>query len=176
VAASSVVGINNAGDLLGSFLDDEGSEIAFIRLDGTFENVRGRIGNGFITTVWSAQDSGRVMVGHAMRPDGGLHGYVRFGANEVRRIDFPDLPAPCTAPRWINQRGEIVGLFAIVDNGADCLGHPPHGFLLRDGVYTRIDFPGSAATTVFSMNDDGVLVGRFTDSQGRRHGYKAVPR
>jgi probable HAF family extracellular repeat protein len=173
---TSVLGINNAGDLLGSSLDADGNESAFIVRNWSWQDFRPRVGRVVSTAAWSAQDNGEVVVGQAMRPDGGIHGYVRTRTGDFQHIDFPGLAVPCTVPRWINQRGDIVGLFAIVEAPEDCLGHPPHGFLLRAGQFTRIDFPGSAATTVFSINDDGVIVGRFTDWQGRRHGYVAVPR
>ena len=50
------------------------------------------------------------------------------------------------------------------------------GFLLREGQYMSIDFPGSVSPSVFAINDDGVIVGRFTERQGKRHDFVAVPR
>src|SRR5438876_11057901 len=46
------------------------------------------------------------MVGDAaMKPDFALHGFIRDKRGEFHLIDFPGLSVPCTAPRWINERG-----------------------------------------------------------------------
>jgi len=167
-------GINNAGDITGRHFDQLGRESGFILKDGTFLDVH--IPLGFTTDVWMAEDNGRVMVGDAaMRPDFGLHGYVRKGWGDFQLIDFPGLSVPCTAARWINERGDIVGLFAYINTVDDCYAPPPlHGFLLRQGQYIAIDFPESTSTGVLAINDDGVMVGFFLDKTGRTHGFKAV--
>jgi|SRR5882724_1945643 len=169
-------GINNAGDITGRHFDELGRESGFILKDGTFVNVH--IPLGFSTDVWTAEDNGRVMVGDAaMRPDFGLHGYVRNGPGDFQLIDFPGLSVPCSGVRWINERGDMVGGFAYIDVIDDCYSGPPtHGFLLRQGEYTAIDFPGSTSTNVFGINDDGVMVGFFNDKKGVAHGFKAVPK
>ena len=175
-AATVGRGINNAGDVTGNHTNSAGTESGFILHDGQFKNVR--VPDSGSTDVWMAQDNGRVMVGDAaMRPDFGLHGYVRHGPGDFQLIDFPGTTVPCTAPRWINERGDIVGLFAYINTVDDCYAEPPtHGFLLRQGEYTAIDFPGSTSTTVFGINDDGVMVGLFSDKKGHTHGFKAVPK
>jgi hypothetical protein len=124
-----------------------------------------------------AEDNGRVMVGDAaMQPDGALHGYLRHQSGDFQLIDFPGLSVPCTGPRWINERGDIVGLFANVNAVADCYAGPPlHGFLRRHGKYVAIDVPGSTSTAALGINDDGVIVGSYADKQGVDHGFKAVP-
>jgi uncharacterized membrane protein len=169
-------GINNAGDVTGNHVDSIGTESGFILKDGTFSDVR--VPHSLSTDVWMAEDNGRVMVGDAeMQFDAALHGYLRDRQGHFQLIDFPGLSVPCTAPRWINERGDIVGLFAIVNKADDCFAGPPtHGFLLRHGNYVEIDFPGSENTTVFGINDDGVIVGDYADKQGVVHGYKAVPK
>jgi uncharacterized membrane protein len=175
-AITTARGINNAGDITGRHFDQLGRESGFILKDGTFVNVH--IPLGFSTDVWLAEDNGRVMVGDAaMRPDFGLHGYVRNGPGDFQLIDFPGLSVPCSAVRWINERGDMVGAFAYINAIDECYSGPPtHGFLLRQGEYTAIDFPGSTSTTVFGINDDGVTVGFFSDKKGATHGFKAVPK
>jgi probable HAF family extracellular repeat protein len=109
-------------------------------------------------------------------PDGGFHGFVRNKSGRFQLIDFPGTSVPCTGVRWINQRGDIVGLFTYVDSVEDCTGENTHGFLLRDGQYTQIDFPRSIDSKALAINDDGVIVGNFTDRQGNTHGFKAEPK
>jgi hypothetical protein len=106
-----------------------------------------------------------------------LHGFIRDKRGEFHLIDFPGLSVPCTGPRWINEREDIVGFFAYVNTIDDCYAPPPlHGFLLRQGKYTAIDVPGSISTELRAINDDGEIVGDYTDKNGNMHGFKAVPK
>jgi hypothetical protein len=50
------------------------------------------------------------------------------------------------------------------------------GFLLRQGKYIAIDFPSATDTVATAVNDDGVIVGFYFDTQGVGHGFKAVPK
>lgn len=171
-------GINNAGDITGNYPNPEcgDCESGFILRDGAFYDVH--ISGGFTSDIWMAQDNGQVMVGDAaMSPDFALHGFIRDKQGEFHLIDFPGLSVPCTAPRWINERGDIIGLFARVTTIDDCYSSPPaHGFLLRQGKYVTIDFPGSTNTRPLAINDDGQIAGFYTDGAGIDHGFKAVPK
>jgi len=169
-------GINNAGDVTGNFARCKDCESGFILRDGVFHEVH--IPGGFTSDIWLAQDNGQVMVGDAaMKPDDALHGFIRYKPGDFQLIDFPGLSVPCTSPRWINERGEIVGLFAVINTAEDCYSGPPtHGFLLRQGKYVSIDFPGATSTQIFSINDDGWIVGMYVDKSGNSYGFRAVPK
>lgn len=54
----------------------------------------------------------------------------------------------------INPQGDIVGSYT------DRAG--THGFVLTDGVLTRIDYPDSATTEAWSINARGDIIGRYT--------------
>lgn len=169
--------INNAGDITGTWYDAPGNVSGFIRKDGTFHNVS--IPGGTNENVRAAQDNGRVLVGSVwMTFPGGGHGFIRRKPGEFELVDYPGLSVPCTGVRAINQRGDIVGGFARINDDEPC--YPPfresHGFLLRHGKFTLIDFPGSPDTDAFCINDDGVIVGRYADRNGNIRGFKAVPR
>jgi probable HAF family extracellular repeat protein len=58
----------------------------------------------------------------------------------------------------INGAGHIVGDFG------------RHGFLYAGGVYNTVDVPGADFTSVFAVNDNGEMVGRFGDETGI-HGF-----
>jgi uncharacterized membrane protein len=45
-----------------------------------------------------------------------------------------------------------------------------HGFLLQDGVYTRIDVPGGTGTVARGISDQGIIVGHYSVS-GVTHGF-----
>lgn len=169
--------VNNAGDITGQWVDALGNASGFIRKDGKFHDVS--IPGGFGQTVRAAQDNGRVLVGNVfMNFDGGGHGFISRKSGEFELIDYPGLSVPCSGVRFINQRGDKVGAFAYINAVDEC--YPPfndqHGYLLQDGEFTVLDFPGSPATDPFCINDDGVIVGRYTDWRGRLRGFKAEPR
>jgi probable HAF family extracellular repeat protein len=79
------------------------------------------------------------------------------------QIDFPG--AFVTAVSGINDRGQFTG--AYIDAGGT-----QHGFLLDDGVFTTIDFPGSADFNIArGINDRGQIVGTFFDAQEITRSY-----
>lgn len=77
---------------------------------------------------------------------------------------------PCgrISARCIGHRG---GLSARRDPAAG----GARGLQLRNGVFTRIHLPGAQGTDAWDINDDGVIVGRYTDKKGRTRGFKAKP-
>lgn len=171
-SATTARGINNAGDITGRHFDNQGNENGFILKDGEFRNVH--VPGSCSTDVWLAMDNGRVLVGDICTDaDNGIHGYVRSKPGDFQLIDFPGAGAPCTAVRWINESGDMVGVYA--NSFSECDQFQTHGFLLRHGHFTAVDFPGSVISGVFGINDDGELVGQYTDKKGNAHGFKAVP-
>jgi hypothetical protein len=41
----------------------------------------------------------------------------------------------------------------------------------REPIYTSVDFPDAAATTITGINDEGQIVGFYRDAGGRTHGF-----
>lgn len=157
-------GINNAGDITGHFENAAGVIKGFILKDGTYYTVRVPGSDG--TEAFGIRDNGRVVVGRTGLGVG-LRGFVRNRPGDYELIDFPG-SAGCTGATATNQRGEIVGGFCSDD-------FPLLGFVLRAGQFTRIEFPGAGETFPLGINDDGVIVGRITLSNGAERGFKAVP-
>jgi uncharacterized membrane protein len=157
-------GINDAGDIVGRCFDSNGKEFGFLRSrDGTFTIVD--VPGAATTDAWVLDNAG-VIVGDYSDASGFVHGYLRTLAGEFVTLDFPGYS---TGLRWINERGDITGIY-----GTDEAG-PFHGFLLRDGVFTTVDYPGSftnGGTLVISNN--GLIVGGYVDAAGNEHGFVAI--
>lgn len=97
------------------------------------------------------------------------HGYVEKNG-EFTSIDPPG--SNLTTANGINDRGDIVGRFCTL---ATCVPLPGngdfHGFLLRDGEYTTIDFPGSGETNAFKITDRGQIVGGYGTPDGKERPF-----
>jgi probable HAF family extracellular repeat protein len=169
-------GINNAGDITGNYIDTNGTETGFVLQDRKFRSV---LADPCSSDVWSAMDNGQVAIGdNCADSDGALYGFLQDRRGRFRTITFPSGGAfPCTGPRWINERGDIVGLYAVANNSDECYGAEVlHGFLLRHDKYVPFDVPGAVSSNPLAINDDGVIVGAYTDRHGITHGFKAVPK
>jgi hypothetical protein len=90
-----------------------------------------------------------------------------FNISNVQQVYFPE--SQFTAAVKINDRGQIVGLY--VDSGG-----VEHGFLLNNGQYSTIDFPGAVATEALAINNWIVpgIAGNYTDSSGNVHGFVGI--
>ena len=171
-------GINNGGDMTGNYLDSAGIENGFILQDGKFHKVIAPQSLVCGTDVWMVQDNGRAAVGDLCNDtDSALYGYLRNRPGDFQTISFPSGGTfPCTSSRYINERGDITGIYVVANSHDECYETGSlRGFLLRHGEYIAIDFPGATDTAATAINDDGVIVGFYFDKQGAGHGFKAVP-
>src|SRR3989454_3486762 len=79
-------------------------------------------------------------------------------------IQYPG--STSTGARGINNKGDIVGTYvcavACVNPVTGETSTPgTHGFLLQDGVYTRIDVPGATATVTRGIGEQRMIVGQY---------------
>ena len=102
-----------------------------------------------------------MMAGHAF---GQRYTFVPIDVQCPAETPAPDCPAGLTpgqaaaqtGARGINARGDVVGFYAA--------GGRQHGFLLKNGHYTSLDFPlsGVRATSANGINPRGEIVGQYT--------------
>jgi uncharacterized membrane protein len=72
-------------------------------------------------------------------------------------------------PFDINDRDQVVGSYL------DAAGTPT-GFLLDNGVYTKIDTSAFPSAQLFGLNDRGEIVGGYLDRTGRSAACCGTPR
>lgn len=95
----------------------------------------------------------------------GFHGYrIDKDGSNLMLIDFPGSEGT-TEVEGMNGLGDIVGDY-FDTAGVD------HGFLLRDGSFSTIDFPNSVANVAEQINDRGEIVGTYENADGSVHGYR----
>lgn len=155
-------GINNDGLVMGIGYDNKHSS-AFERYpDGSMAYVtkRGKpLGNG----VAGAINADGTFVADAFDLKSTKH-FNFFGENAdyAEEVVTPGLPV--ARPRGINDLKDVAGYYQ--DAGGDL-----HGFLLKDGAITGIDYPGSEGTIVYGLNNAGEMAGIWGDRKERPHAF-----
>src|SRR5580698_2510584 len=157
-------GLNNAGDVAGTYLDTSGSIHGFQYVKGTYTTID--FPGAGLTQVDSINEAGEI-AGLYYEPGSGFgQGFYLVGGTYTT-IDMPG--AIDTYPAGINDVGQIVGQY--IDSARNY-----HGFLWRRGTFTTIDYPGATWSALFGINDQGEIVGEYGDgdgavNEGFEHGY-----
>jgi uncharacterized membrane protein len=150
---TQALGINNAGVVVGEYVDADGIFHGFRWKRGRFTTIDGPGSLG--GAVLDVNDRGH-MVGVYLTKDGGARGFLlRKGSYQTFSAPY----GPIDLPFDINNRGQIVGTSL-----SDRVGTRSHGFLLRRGIggpYTRIGFPGTTQTVARGIDDHGRIVGLY---------------
>lgn len=84
---------------------------------------------------------------------------------ELSRLDVPG--SASTIAAGINDAGHIVGWYR------DTAGDRVRGFLLRDGVFTPVDYPDAILTQLHGIGPEGDVVGTYRKAgdAGGLHGF-----
>jgi hypothetical protein len=109
---------------------------------------------GLVTGSWTAADGSTV--GFIRSPDGRIS----------TPILHPDDNTRTTVLRAINDDGVIAGFY-----GANV----SNGFLLTDGKFRTVDFPGAVSTVVRGINNLGDVSGTYSDLNADEFGF-IIPR
>jgi uncharacterized membrane protein len=120
------------------------------------------------TNAWKINTLGDIVGGY--REDGGPNRLFTLRGATFRTFDLPGAQPVTQDNGGINPWGDIVGVYC---DAAPCdLGKVgSHGFRLRLGAITTIDYPGAIATSALGINLLGEIAGGFTDASGVNHGY-----
>jgi probable HAF family extracellular repeat protein len=159
--------IGPTGDIVGRYGTSDGKSHGYLLRQGSFMTI------DFSPTFTGAvgiNPSGDI-VGRYQTVDGKFHGFL-LSASNFTSLDFPG--AAATSAFGINPEGEIVGSYC---DPAPCpspvqsanLGN--HGFLLREGTFSSIDFPRAALTQAWKINAAGQIAGRYKSTDGKWHAF-----
>jgi uncharacterized membrane protein len=168
--------INSRGDIVGYFctivpcgggIDEHG----FLRAaSGEFTAVDfpGAMG----TIPWKINSRGQIL-GAYTNADGTGHIFL-LKAGRFATIDLPDGRAVSVANGGFNPRGDLVGVYC---DTAPCIitSTDDHGFLLRQGEFIPINYPGSTESGAFGINARGDIVGYYVGAGGVTHGFLLSP-
>jgi uncharacterized membrane protein len=150
-------GINNAGVMVGEYVDSSGVQHAYI-LNGK-KLTKLDHPNAETGSTWASN----------LNPDGPVSVvgyYVSSRTGQVlgflyKNGKYTDIPGPSGAVYalgfGINDNGAIVG--AYVDSAGSA-----HGFLLAGKKYTTLNVPGASGTAAHGINKSGKIVVTWEDS------------
>ena len=144
------IGIDNHGQIAGSYIDDKRAIHGFLRdRNGSFTTID--VPGALLTDVFDINDRGQ-MVGIYLDSGGRVHGFRRDRSGAIATIDAPG--TSLNRARGINNRGQVA-----ID-GIIRLRH--HSFVLDGGRYTEIKPPGAiSGATPSDIDDRGRVVGGF---------------
>ena len=98
-------------------------------------------------------------LGLLLPPTRGFAQTYHFATIDVPCSGCPGGIARLTNAQGINPAGAIVGTYKDAANAQ-------HGFLLENGQFTSIDFPGAVMTVAKGISPGGVIVGDYTAAVG----------
>jgi hypothetical protein len=133
--------------------------------------------NGAVATQASDITDDHLVCGLWTDSNGNNHGFVaRLGNNSLTsfstfNVIIKGVTASSTSAFGCNNRGEIVGNFTLAGQ--------VHGFIFTHGKFFQYDPKGSSQTTVLGVqgtfingiNDEGNIVGFFSDGVSTVHGF-----
>jgi hypothetical protein len=160
-----VLGINNAGDFSGSFINDQsGVQEGFVDIGGNLINFAVPVATN--TLAYQINGSNEATGYYIDSVDGLTHGYLR---DSDGTLTFPIDPDGSTGTILFgnNASNWVVGRYS------DASGVTHGLFFTTPGDFTTFDFPGSTFTSLNGINSKGYICGRYTDSNGIDHGFLA---
>lgn len=155
VSATLPLSINNKGSLVGLLSPDGGilNLIGFQCLQSSCSEITP---DGYAAGIAGVTDAGAVF--------GTLGQQFRLAQGKYRRFTIPDEPD--------------ASLFGVNFAGTALVGASilrGQGFLYQRQTVTKLQFPGARSTFATGVNNNGIVVGSFGDSQGTDHGFIWTP-
>lgn len=161
-ANTSLLAVNNLGNMAGSAAVTDAGNKGFVVIDGTATEF---YADGNYATFAYGINNSNESAGTYFDYDGVPHGFYRDASGNITFITFPG--SQRTGCQGINDSGVITGYYQ------DASGEY-HGFLYSAGTYTQQSFYADE-----SINNAGDLVGLYIgpgSANGVQYGFLAIPK
>ena len=155
-APTQALGLNDRGQVVGTYIDAGGAFHGFLLDKGVYTTID--VPGALQSTAADINARGQT-IGFYLDAAGTTRVYLRAANGSLTTIAFPG--AVATVPFGINNRGDVVGFYMDANQVR-------HGFLFKNGAYTRIDHPlASSDTQAHDLNDRGQIVGLYERVAGQ---------
>ncbi len=177
-------GINNSGQIAGSYNDSNNMQHGYLLSGGSFTTIdypgTGPSSTGYFGGTWvqGINDSGVMVGGHGPTTLGIAYGFVYSGGT-FSSINFSGAPGGSLSADaiGINNAGEIVGQYEAASAPStfctSCSFPTWPGICYSDtgGSYSAFIPPGSSGCVANGTNSTGDIVGVYTANSGAGHGF-----
>lgn len=155
--------INDQGDIVGTHVGDPkmpgGDVHGFLLQQGNFTPLDYP---GHLNTITQRINNAGQVVGcyHDTDNMGTMHGFIFSGGN------FTSLSTPASMTNGLHSDGSLMaGLYTDMMTGVG------RSYLASGDTIAPFDFPFSASTQIWDMNDSGEIAGLYTDAAKKTHGF-----
>jgi uncharacterized membrane protein len=153
--------INNRAQIVGEYADRFDNLHGFVVHSGGFQTIDFP-GTSF-TVVEGINDFGD-MVGLFLNDSNQAFATsFLLHKGKFTKLSFPGADPGTTGAMSINNSGVIVGTYLLKSDR--------HGFMVQNGHFSSIDFPGAVETQVFKISSDGDIVGTYSMPFEVSHGF-----
>jgi hypothetical protein len=161
---TQAIGINDAGDVVGDYLDSAGVQHGFVKKGNKYTSID--VKGETTPYAWAINNSGQMVV-FAINSAGGYDSFV-YNGKTFKKIADPNASTTGTIARSLNNKGDVVG--AYFNSAGDEIGFLYHG----KKYYDVIDPKASTETKPDGVNDSLEMVGRYVNSAGATLGFKVT--
>lgn len=156
-------GLNDSGQIVGTY--ENGGQYGFLLDNGIYSTIS--YPGVSITGAESINNSGQIV--------GSLnYGSYAFLLDNGVLTSFRYPGSSWTNAENINNNGQIVGVYTYNSSCRNQYGQSTNcGYVLSDGQFTSINYPGTYYTNALGINDSGQIVGVY--SSGGYKGFLATP-
>jgi uncharacterized membrane protein len=168
-AGTAANAINNRGVIVGAWYPaSNDTSHGFTLHNGVYAQVPDYPGS---TAEWPWNINTHCdIVGYIDDASNATHGFLLHNGTYTL-LDPPG--SVYTIAIGINDSGQIVGAYCLTLAACSEPFNGIHGFLYSNGTYTTIDLPGPTQnyTDLAGINNQGVMVGAYTDANGLIHSF-----
>ena len=147
--------LSSTGELVGWYTNYANGVWGFSETGGSYKTISLPTSGSPYTTINAINVEGTLV---GMGPSAG---FLMDSSGNVTTVQVPaSLKASSiSTPMGINSSGTVVGNFSTASGAQE-------GFILQSGSYKAYQVPGSYSTTLYDVNDNGVIVGSYQTSSG----------
>jgi uncharacterized membrane protein len=165
---STASSINNHAQIVGGLALPGAENLAgYVVRDGRFHLIV--VPHSVSTVAVDINDKGDI-VGNVTTNDGVAKGFLLHNGT-FHLFRFPG--AAVTNVTGINRDGIIIGNYLAslpFDARTAEDNNPTHGFMVKNGIFTTLDFPGAQETFPTRINNEGEIIG-FFEGPDLAHGF-----